>query len=462
MTARRVAVIGGGLAGLAAAAQLRRLGIEPIVFEREDEVGGVVRTSSRDGWVIDTGAALAAEPAPAVRELLNAAGIDRCTIRAAPTGATRYIVLDGTPVMLPRNTSEFSSSSLLTLGGRLRLLKERFIPASRESAEESVDSFARRRFGDEMAERMFDPLVASTCAGDPRQIVARYAFPGVVGHERGAGSSLQGSARSRMEARRRAKGRPIGSWSCADGMQQLPRELAEWIGAVRTRAPVNAVSATPSGVRVTAATGAAELFDAVIFAVPAPALGTIAIDVAGREGLSRIASMPHASVVTVSLGFRRDQVTHPLDASRLLIPSIEQRPVLSMVFPSSVFPGRAPKDHVLVTAFAGGALRPDLVDCSDADLVRLVMGEATALLGARAAPVMTQVTRWRNALPQAVPGHGERLAAADAIEVAEPRVAFAGSWRDGLAIGEVLLGGTQAATRLAARCGYRESEADPD
>jgi oxygen-dependent protoporphyrinogen oxidase len=451
---RRVAVIGGGLAGLAAAVRLQGAGARPVVFEADSDVGGVVRTTQEAGWTIDSGAAMAAEPAPSVRDLLDAAGVGECLVRAGPAGTTRFIVLNGAPVVLPRTTAELSSSALLSLGGRLRLLKERFIPARRDDTDESVDAFARRRFGDEMAERMFDPLVASTCAGDARRIVARYAFPGVVGHERGAGSSLQGTSRARMEARRRAKGRPTGSWSCAEGMQQLPRKLASAIGGARTGVPIGGVTAAQGRFEVSPHGGAPEMFDAVIFAVPAPALGTIAIELDGAEQLSRVAAMPYASIVAVSLGFGRDQLAHSLDGSRLLVPTIERRDVLSMVFPSSSFAGRAPADHLLVTAFVGGALRPELVDRSDADLVSLVLGETRALLGASGVPVISRVTRWRHALPQAVAGHADRLAAADAVEAATPAIAFAGAWRDGLSIGEVLLGGIGAADRLAARAGW--------
>ncbi len=460
MTGRRVAVIGGGLAGLAAACQLRRLGAAPVVFERDPDVGGVVQTRNRDGWVIDTGPSLAAEPDIAVRSMLAAAGFSENTVRASPAGATRYIVLHGAPVPLPRTTSEFTASPLLSLAGRLRLLKERFIPPRGDAAEESVDAFARRRFGDEMADRMFDPLIASTCAGDPREIAARYAFPALVGHERRGGSGLQGSARATMAARRRAKGRLMGSWSCRDGMQQLPRQLAHWIGEVRTGAPVRAVVATREGVDVSVG-GTVESFDAVVFATPAGALASVAIDIPNSHRFDAIAATPTASVASISLGFRRDQVAHPLDGSRLLVPSVERRAILSVVFPSSVFPGRAPPDHVLLTAFVGGTRRPELLDRSETELLALVQRELAELLGVRGVPVMSDVAIWRDALPQMVAGHGERLAAADAIEAASPAVALTGAWRDGLSIGEVMLGGMHAAARLSDRLGWSPVPAAP-
>jgi oxygen-dependent protoporphyrinogen oxidase len=454
MIAPRVAVIGGGLAGLAAAVELRRLGATPVVFERDNDAGGVLRTKARDGWVIDTGPCLAAEPDVATRTMLDAAGMGDCTVRVSPAGATRYIVLDGAPVALPRTTSEFTASPLLSLTGRLRLLKERFIPSRRGANDESVDAFARRRFGDEMADRMFDPLIASTCAGDPTEILARYAFPSLVGHEHRAGSGLQGSARAAIEARRRAKGRPTGSWSCHAGMQELPRRLAAWIGGVRTGVRVDAVAETSIGVNVTVA-GQVEPFDAVVFATPARALARMSVDIPQSHCLGDIASMPMASVASVSLGFRRDQVAHSLEGSRLLVPSVEHRSILSVVFPSSAFPDRAPQDHVLLTTFVGGARRPELLDGTEAELIALVRGELAGLLGVRGAPVVSDVTIWRDALPQAVAGHGARLAAADAVEAASTRVALTGAWRDGLSIGEVMLGGTRAAGRLMERQGWQ-------
>lgn len=456
MSAPRVAVIGAGLAGLAAAVRLRQLGASVVVFERDADVGGVVQTLQRDGWTIDTGPAMAAEPPPRVRDLLDAIGMQQCTVRAGASGGTRYVVLQGRPVVVPRTTSEFSSSSVLSLAGRLRLLKERFIPSRADAADESVASFARRRFGDEMAERMFDPLLASTCAGDASEILARYAFPALVGHERGTGSALQGGARARLQARRRAKGRPTGSWSCGDGMHQLAQHLARSAGEVRLDSPVTGLATHRRGAQVTAA-GRTEEFAAALVALPAPALAKVELDPALRVALQPVTTMPHASIAVVALGFRREDVGHPLDGSRLLVPSCEGRAILSAVFPSSVFPERAPPGHVLITVFVGGARQPELVDRPDDELVSLVCGELGLLLDVSGAPVMARVTRRHDALPQAVAGHGARLAAADAIEATSPSLAFAGSWRDGLSVGDVLLGGIDAAERLGERGGLQRA-----
>jgi oxygen-dependent protoporphyrinogen oxidase len=451
VTAPRVAVIGGGLAGLAAAGRLRMLGIEPTVFERDAIVGGVVRTTVEDGWIIEQGPCLAAEPDPAVRALLDAAGLAECTVRAAASSRNRYIVRNGAPVPLPHTTSDFASSPLLSIAGRLRLLKERFIAPAHDATDESVDAFARRRFGDEMAERVFDPLLASTAAGDPREVLARYAFPAAVGHERRTGSGLQGSARSRMEARRRNRGAPQASWSCSAGMAEVPRRLGASIGDVRTGVMVARVEADATHAMITASGAAAEVFDGVVVAVPVTALGAMQLQCAAADRLAEIATMPCQSIAAVSLGFRRVDVGHPLDAGRLLVPTVERRAILSAVFPSSLFESHAPAGHVLITAYVGGARRPDVMELDDSALRELVVSDVTALLEIRGEPVVTRIDRWRDGLPQAVAGHGRRIAAADAIEGATETIVFTGSWRDGLSVGEVLLGGVRAAERLATR-----------
>ena len=121
----------------------------------------------------------------------------------------------------------------------------------------------------------------------------------------------------------------------------------------------------------------AEVFDAVIFAVPAGALRRIAIDLPEAHRLEQLRGIPHVSIAAVSLGFRREDVTHPLTGARLLVPSVEGLSLLSVAFPSSLFADRAPSDHVLITAYIGGARRPEVIDWPEPELLSLVQQELT-------------------------------------------------------------------------------------
>jgi oxygen-dependent protoporphyrinogen oxidase len=166
-----------------------------------------------------------------------------------------------------------------------------------------------------------------------------------------------------------------------------------------------------------------------------------------------LATIPHAPVASVSLGFARESIRHPLDGLSIRMPSDEARPLLTILIPSAVFAGRAPEGQVLLTVLAGGVRHPEVAALADPELLALVRDQLADLIGAKGEPTFTAVTRWPDAFPQTVRGHAARLAAADQLEEMMPRMALAGSWRDGIVVSDVLRGGMRAADRLAARLG---------
>jgi oxygen-dependent protoporphyrinogen oxidase len=456
MTSRRVAVVGGGMAGLAAAWRAASLGADVVIYEAAERPGGAVRSVVRDGWIAEAGPHLIAAADPLIQALLGAAAFAQVGVRPGPNVRRNYVLHGGQVVPLPVSVAELSSTPLLSLGGRLRFARDLVMAAGAPSAEETVDAFARRRFGDEVAERLFDPRVTSTICGDPRAVLAADAFPVETGFERSHGSVLRGSIAGRMAARRRARTPLAGSWGCIGGLTQLAEQLAAQGGAtVHTGTAVERVACMTDGVAIEFASGARNMFDAVILALPAVATGHVMRD--GGPAAAAIAEMPHASVAVVSLGFARDQVDHPLDGYRLIVPSSAQRDLLSVVFASSILPARAPDGHVLLTMTVGGALRPDLAEAAADRLVPLMLAELRTLLGVRGQPVFSEISHWPRALPQPVAGHAARLAAADQLECSSGGLALTGSWRDGSAISNVLLGGIRAADRIAERQGWNRS-----
>lgn len=455
MTTPRVAVIGGGAAGLIAASHLRALGAEPTLLEAAASVGGVIRTIRRDGWIAEAGAHTIAEPDAAVRGLLDAAGIASQTVHSDPAHTRRLLVYHGGVVAVPRSVGELVSWPVLSAAGRMRLLKEPFIKPSSADAEESVDAFVRRRLGEEMAERVFDALIAGGSAGDPTHLLVRYLLPRLVEWEQDGGSLLKGAMRAGVAARRRA-GRASaptpGIWSCLNGLGEVPEHLATMLGQrVRTGVRVVAIAPGHGGFDVVDACGQRDRFDAVVSAVPARTLGTIACDVSDAAVLREVAVMPQATVATVSLGFRRADVAHPLDGTGVLAPSCEKRQILGTVFASSLFPGRTPKGHVLLTSSVGGIRQAELAALPEAALVALVREELGSLLGVQGEPQFVAVTVWPDCQPQAVAGHTARLAGVAALEESCPGLAFVGAWRDGLALGEVMRGSIAAIDALVVR-----------
>ena len=200
----RIAIVGGGIGGLTAAARLASLGGEVTLFEATDRLGGEVQTVRRDGWTVEAGALLVAEPSLPVRTFLDSLGMAPRTVRVAATARRRYVVHRGVPQPIPATLGDLVASPLLSITGRLRMAREPFVGKGGVEGE-SVDAFARRRFGDEVAERLFDSLVTEMSGGDATQTLVRYLFPKLAEFEHSAGSVLKGQMRAGMEARRRAK-----------------------------------------------------------------------------------------------------------------------------------------------------------------------------------------------------------------------------------------------------------------
>lgn len=452
MSAPRVAIIGGGAAGMIATLTLRARGVAATLLESSPQIGGVIRTVRRDGWIAEAGPNSLGEPEPAIRALLDGIGLADRTVRADPTQSRRYLLHQGKLVAVPRAVGELLAWPVLTASGRMRLLKEPFVKPVADDVEESVDAFVRRRLGDEMATHVFDPLVAASCAGDSRTVLMRYAFPRLVEWERLGGSLLKGSMRAGMEARRKAgksRGVPAGPWSCPGGLAEIAERVADSLGgAVKTGVRIAAVAATGAGYEVTDTAGQRERFAAVIAAVPPRAFRDLRIDVPGAEILDAVDAVPHASLATVSLGFRRDQVEHPLDGHGLLTPSCERKQILGTLFASSLFSGRAPEGQVLLTSFVGGVGQERLASIPAAQLVDLVREELSGLLGITGRESFSEVSQWPASQPQAVAGHGARLAAVEALEAATPGLCFAGAWRDGLSLVDATRSGQQAADRV--------------
>ncbi len=437
------------MSGLAAACQLRRLGAEVAVFEAASAAGGAVATERRDGWVAESGPHLVGELPVAIAETVEAGGGVEWV---APLPAVRrtFVFFTDRVVPVPGSIAELIDSALLSVGGRLRMVRERFEPRG-GSSEETVTAFARRRFGDEVASRIFDPLARSMSGGDPDRLLARFLFPAEVEYEQTVGSVLKGRARARMEARRRARREGAGGGGLRaprDGMGRLPEAIARGLGpAFRPGCRVTAV-AVDGNELVVRCGELAERVDAAVLAVPPPAAALIA---GGADGgaVAHLAAMPVRQMVAVSLGFHHDDVPRLSDGYRILVPSGARRPSVAMTMPCSLFPDRAPDGHLLLTLH----LSADMPDDDRDAVIAVARRDAEALAGVTRPPRFVAVGSW-HAMPQPVPGHAAHLAAADQLEERIPGLVLCGAWRDGVAVADTMRGGVAAATRLAARLGW--------
>lgn len=430
-----VVIVGGGISGLATAYQLKRQGRRVVVLERQVRPGGNAVSERVGGFLMEHGPSTVAAASTVASGLSRELGIDgeRCGLGSGVR--RRYLVGGGALRDIPIHPLGFLLSNYMSLKGRLWLLAEIVVPPGDGGEEETVADFCTRRFGRELAERVIDPLVGGLYAGRASELSVSAVFPRLVELERDHGSVSYGLLRQRARGGR-MPGSRLFSWR--RGLGTLPRALSRELGAaVRTGVVVRRIRHAAR--RFTVDGGPAGTIEtrAVILAtqahVAAQLLGGLEGDAAAAAG--EIHAPPLA---VVFLGYRREQVEHPLDGLGFLAPHAEGRHLTGAQFCSTMFPGRAPDGFVAVAAFIGGARAPDLARLPPADLVDLGRSEFRELIGARGEPVVARVRHWPRGLPQYRLGHERLVTAVRAVEQSLPGLFVTGNYLVGPSVAACL------------------------
>lgn len=448
-----VAVVGGGLAGLTTAYRLKQRGIRVVVYEAGDRPGGVILTRREDDYLADLGPNSLATPTPEVHSLLAHLGLESSLVAASSAARKRYVVKRNKLVALPTSPSEILTTRLLSQTAKLAVFGEPLVDQGDSPMEESIAGFIRRRFNQEVVDYVANPFVAGVYAGDPEQLAVRHALPRLYGLERSHGSVMKafmGTSREKKKRKKAGDEGPAPLVSFREGMAQLPQALARELHAeIRLKAPVTSVKLGEKGWTVGAAYQASELYEGVILTAPAHRTDEIDLDFPVGDRLKTLGSITYPAVAVVVLGFRREDVSHPLDGFGFLVPDVERRNVLGAIFSSTLFPGRAPEGHVTITAFVGGVRNPDLANADVPTITARVLDDLRLLLGAKGEPTFRAFHLWSKAIPQYDLTYSRFKEIMEEAERRNPALALAGSFREGVAVGDVIAGAEAAAERLA-------------
>jgi oxygen-dependent protoporphyrinogen oxidase len=447
-------VVGGGISGLVCAYAMRKAGVEAQVLEASHRAGGVIASERRDGFLLELGPQSFSGTA-ALRALCAELGIADQIVQA-PAGAPRYVLIDGALKAVPLNPAAILTSSLFSVRTKWRIARDTFGAGRPPDVDESVAAFVRRKFGEELLDRLVGPFVSGIYAGNPECLSLRSAFPQIHEAEKSAGSVVRGIIRA-AKSRKGPRERPT-LLSFHDGNETLVQALAAKIGSrLRLGAEVVGIGVRRKAevvsfeVRIRQA-GSEEsvVAERLVLATPADVASTLLRDVnAAFEPV--LGGIEYAPVAVVSLGYRRDDVGHSLEGFGFLAPRSSGLRVLGSVWNSSLFPGRAPAGQVLLTSFVGGATDPSAVALSPADLAELVHRESAPVLQIRAAPAFSHVQIYRRALPQYNMGHEERLIALERLRGELPGLFFVGNYLRGPAIGNCVELGMATAQDLMSK-----------
>ena len=472
----RMAIIGGGIAGLAAAYELEKAGaagspVDYTLFEERPRLGGSLASEIVDGAVLERGPDSFITEKPAAAELCRELGLGGELLPSNDAARKTFIVVrnrlvalpDGLMFLVPTKLVPTALTPLFSLGTKLRMGLELLHPPRPGSGDESVAALVERHFGKQAVDRLADPLLSGIYGGDATQLSAQTVLPRLVEMERMYGSLTRGMLAAHRKMRSLAKhhssqtqnrGAAIFT-ALRGGMQQLVDTLVARLDPdrLRTATPVHAIARSGSAWSVDAG-NTREQFDAIIMAAPAWVAAQLLAPVDAALGAD-LGGIPYSSSITVNLVYQESQLGTLPEGFGFLVPAVEGRAMLACTFVHRKFLGRTPPGKAVFRAFLGGMNNESLLGEPDAALVSVVRREMSEVLGAKifpatAEPEHAQVSRWRRAMAQYAVGHKERMQRVSARVAALPGLRLVGNAYDGIGVPDCIRLGRQAARELAA------------
>jgi protoporphyrinogen/coproporphyrinogen III oxidase len=474
---RHAVVVGGGIAGLAAAWFLQRQratdgdDFRITLLEASDRPGGKLQTIHQDGLTIEAGPDSFLSYKPAGVQLARDLGIEDRIIGTRDTGGGTFILRDGRleplpegiTMLVPTKLKPLMRSRLLSTRGKLRMAAEYFVPQKQDEEDESIGSFITRRLGREAFEHMAQPLLSGIFAGDADRLSLGATFPRLRDIERKHGGLVRGMLAQRREAAARESGPEAPPTyppfiSFASGMGELADALVERLTEVDLRTGHHAQQVRKKNGRYQVQLSDGEMIDAdaVLLATPAYITADL-LRVLDGELAAVLRRIRYVSSATISLAYRTPEIESVQEGRGFVIPHVEDRELTAVTWVSNKFDGRAPDGISLLRTFVGRAGREGAVDLPDDALLEIVQRELREILGIDARPAMSWITRWHRAMPQYELGHVDRLAQVDQYVSRHDGLALLGAAFSGVGIPDCIDSGRRAAEQCHSALSARSS-----
>lgn len=462
---RKIAILGGGIAGLSAAWSLekaRRAGqpVEYSLFEAADRLGGVISSETIDGCIVEGGPDSFLTEKPAAAQLCRELGLGGQLLPSNDAQRRTYILVrnrliplpDGLMFMVPTKILPTALTPLFSWSTKLRMAREFLFPPTPAIEDESVADMTRRHFGQETVDRLVSPLLSGVYGGDASQLSVRAVLPRMVSMEQ----KHRSLSRAMLAARKAApqgsglgNPRPALFTTLRDGMSQMVDAIASRLapGSIHLGAPAQTlVRNGETGWFLESRLGH-ERFDGVIFALPAWITARLLRPLHTPLG-DALGAVPYSSSITMTLGYSRDDLRTLPQGFGYLVPAIERRSMLACTFVHAKFAGRTPEDKGVLRCFLGGAGNEHLLDVSDAHLTAMVQKELREILGLCAKPTFVRITRSRRAMAQYGVGHLQRMQIVRDSLPSLSGLALAGNAYEGIGVPDCIRTGQQAAESI--------------
>lgn len=470
MSAKRLSVVGGGVAGLAAAhravelARERGVAVDVQLYEARERLGGTIITEQRDGFLIEGGPDSFITQKPWGLALCKRLGLTEQLIQTNPACRRTFVVRNGVMhaipegflLLAPTRILPFVTSRLFSWPGKMRMAMDLVLPRKDHgtSGDESLSDFVRRRFGREALERVAQPLVGGIYTANPDNLSLRATMPRFLDMETQHRSLILAMRKGRKTAAGGGGGGDSGARyslfvSFERGMSTLIEALASRLpaGAIHTSTPVKQLARDGESWRLAMENGESVSADAVVLAPPAHVSAEMVREL--DPGLSReLADVHYASSATMTLAYRQEQVGRLPDGFGFVVPVLENRTLIAVTLSSVKFPNRAPRDHVLMRAFLGGSMQSHVYEMSDEQLQDAVRRDLHELMGVHGPPLFSVLHRWPRSMPQYPVGHLERARRMEERAARWPGLVLAGNAFGGVGVPDCVHSAEKAVERL--------------
>ena len=449
----QTAILGAGITGLCIAHGLQQSGEKFDIIESAKAVGGPMQSTQKDGFLAENGPNSILLKDQRVSDFLETIGLSGPALLEARSEAKkRFIVDDGALCPMPSHPLGIFSCSLFSFRSILRLLREPLVARYKKQGDETLADFITRRLGAEILSNAAAPFVNGIYAGDPSQLSVRHAFPRLWKLEQEHRSLLLGmlAARRKKTTDSSSSTRTI---SFPSGLSTLPTAVAEKLPQESMQLGCNVTEITPRDqgwhITWTAPDGSTRSADyaRLVITVPHHRLSKLPLPSQIIDELKPVSAIESPPVTSLVLGFKREQVEHPLDGFGMLIKETEQSPLLGVLFSSSMFEGRAPDNCVTLTCMMGGTKHPEYAENEDS----VVLAELRRLLGVNGEPIFRHRTSWEHAIPQYNLDYQNALDALEACELKHPGLHFAGNYRGGISVTDCIINGLHLGQSLKSK-----------
>ncbi len=438
-------VVGAGISGLTAAYTLHQAGVNVQILEASDRSGGLIHSQTEAGFLTEAGPNTFPSTATEILALCAQLGLQS---KAADAQAKkRYLYLNKKLTALPTHPLQALTTPVLSPSAKLKILQEPF-QSKIHAADISISDFISHRLGNEAAERLFDPFISGIYAGDIKTLSLPAVFPKLWEWEQKHDSLLKGIQTAKKAKQSKSKMQLL---SFENGLESLTKAFVSAlpIGCLKLNTRVQNIQASDSGYQLQLDNGETLHTQHIILAVPASIAASLLQGIAPQSA-DALQDIPYAGLAVVHTGFERTHIPHPLDGFGFLIPRRENLPLLGSIWASSLFPERAPNDHILLSSYIGGVHQPEIATWESERIEHLVLENLATVfkISQPLKPAYSRILKYQQAIPQYTLGHRERIQTALSALASQPGIQLCGNYLHGIGLNECVKSGLQAAQTI--------------